>query len=94
MRKDYFVKVVLQPENVVKSNCTYCEHKSNLTFDLYDHDRIIEKDGGWAPKFVGTYDLKSTNRKGIFLLEVPFKGLTVTYELEVTETIFVTEGVR
>ena len=89
MRKDYTVQVVLQPENIVKSTNTYCEHKTGLTFDLFDLDRITEKDGGWSPKFVGTFDLKSTNRKGIFLLEVPYKGLTVTYELIVLETHYV-----
>lgn len=86
MHKDYTVKVILQPENVVKATNVYCAHKSGLTFDLFDYDQITVKDGGWSPKFVGTFDLKSTNRKGIFLLEVPYKGLVVTYELVVLET--------
>jgi len=30
---------------------------------------------------IGTYNLKSTNIKGVFLMEVPFKGKIVVYQL-------------
>ena len=85
MATDFFCKVVLQPENEIRCETCYAHHITGLTYELTNLDDYDEEH---PPKVVGTFNLKSTNRKGVYLLEVPFHDSKVTYELIVTEKCY------
>lgn len=74
--KHFVYNVWLMPEETCVEPCCFIEHISGMTYRLYTNSKEI-----------GTYTLKSTCHKANFILEVPYKGSTVTYVL-VPKNIF------
>lgn len=76
MNKTREFKVVLLPDEKV-----VCEYAVAVHIKGFEYQLLKKVDGVLQPAGKGVYHLKSTNKKGEFILDIHHKGNLIRYKL-------------